>query len=206
MRGYFISGIDTEIGKTVVSAILTQALGAAYWKPVQAGELDYTDTDKVKSWVSHSDCQFFPERHRLQLPRSPHAAAAEEGIDIQLADFTLPTTDRPLIVEGAGGLLVPLNQQVTILDLIAQLGLPVLLVSKHRLGNINHTLLSVEALKHRGIPLAGIIFNGEEIPGTNSIIAQLGQIPILGTIPTVAPIDSSTIARLAEDWTHLSRL
>lgn len=204
MAKYFISGIDTEIGKTVVSAILTQALQADYWKPVQSGELDHSDTHKVRALVSCSSNTYFPETYRLNKPMSPHASANADGVSIALDQFELPETNNNLIVEGAGGLLVPLNEKDMIIDLIKNLNLEVILVSKHRLGNINHTLLSIEALQNRTIPIKGIIFNGEEIPETESIISKLGKVPILGTIPTFATVDQQSIVEEAKNWSYLS--
>lgn len=159
---YFVSGIGTEVGKTVISSILVKSWQADYWKPVQCGDLDLTDSHKVAQWVDAAPNRIHPERYRLQMPASPHLAAKREGVNIQLSDFELPKTDNTLIVEGAGGLLVPLNEQHTMLDLIEHLHIPVLLVSRHYLGSINHTLMSIEALQRRGIELAGLIYNGDD--------------------------------------------
>lgn len=200
MKGYFITGIDTEIGKTIVSAVLTQYLKADYWKPIQSGDLHHTDTDKVKNWVKNPDTVFHPESYRLNSPMSPHASAAVDGVEIKLANFKLPESQNTLIIEGAGGLLVPLNDTETVIDLIAKIGFPVILVSKHRLGNINHTLLSIEALKSRNIPIHGILFNGEEIPGTSSIIAKMSGVKILGTLPTLNHIDQNSISSLGSTF------
>lgn len=187
----FVTGIGTEIGKTVIAAILTEALKADYWKPVQAGDLDNSDTHKVLKWTSNTKAH--PETHRLNTPMSPHAAAAIDGIEISLSDFQLPQTSNKLIVEGAGGLMVPLNDKDCILDLIAQLKIAVVLVSRHYLGSINHTLLSVAMLKNRNIPIKGIIFNGDEHPTTESIIKKMTQVPILGRIPELKEINKQTI-------------
>ncbi|MEM6877498.1 MAG: dethiobiotin synthase [Bacteroidota bacterium] len=159
---YFVSGIGTEVGKTVMSAILVKSLHADYWKPVQCGDLDYTDSHKVAEWTGATSDRIHRERHRLQMPASPHLAAERENLRINLSDFELPKTDRPLIVEGAGGLLVPLNDQHTMLDLIAHLGIPVLLVSRHYLGSINHTLMSIEMLRQRDLAIAGLIYSGDD--------------------------------------------
>ncbi len=195
---FFVSGIGTEIGKTVASAILVEALNADYWKPVQAGDLDYTDTDKVKEWVSHSHFRSHPERFRLQTPASPHAAAAIDGVDIQLDNFKLPETSRPLIVEGAGGLMVPLNDRDCMIDLMLALGLPVILVSRHYLGSINHSLLSVLALQARGLRIAGILFNGDPVPTTEKIISLQANVPIIGRIEEMAEVNKVTIAQQAQ--------
>lgn len=187
---FFVTGIGTEIGKTIVSAILTEYLQADYWKPVQSGDLHWTDTMKVHALVSNDRSVFHPERHRLQAPLSPHASAALDGVQIELSDFNLPQTSNHLIVEGAGGLMVPLNEQDVMLDLIQQLQIPVILVSRNYLGSINHTMLSLEALAHRQITVAGIVFNGESNPATESFIEKNSHVPVLfrvGQFPEISP-------------------
>jgi dethiobiotin synthetase len=187
---FFITGIGTEIGKTLVSAIVTEYLQADYWKPVQSGDLHWTDTMKVQSLTSNSKSVFHPERHRLNAPLSPHASAALDGVQIKLSDFTLPQTSNHLVVEGAGGLMVPLNEHDVLLDLIQQLQIPVILVSRNYLGSINHTLLSFEALKQRNIPIAGIVFNGEPNPASESFIENYTQLPVLfrvGNLDDITP-------------------
>ena len=187
---FFITGIGTEIGKTLVSAIVTEYLQADYWKPVQSGDLHWTDTMKVQSLTSNSKSVFHPERHRLNAPLSPHASAALDGVQIKLSDFTLPQTSNHLVVEGAGGLMVPLNDQDVMLDLIQQLQIPVILVSRNYLGSINHTLLSFEALKQRNIPIAGIVFNGEPNRASESFIENYTQLPVLfrvGNLDDITP-------------------
>jgi dethiobiotin synthetase len=187
---FFITGIGTEIGKTLVSAIVTEYLQADYWKPVQSGDLHWTDTMKVQSLISNTKSVFHPERHRLNAPLSPHASAALDGVQIKLSDFTLPQTSNHLVVEGAGGLMVPLNEHDVLLDLIQQLQIPVILVSRNYLGSINHTLLSFEALKQRNIPIAGIVFNGEPNPASESFIENYTQLPVLfrvGNLDDITP-------------------
>lgn len=169
----FVSGIGTDVGKTVVSAILVEALQADYWKPVQAGGLNFTDTDLVKGLVSNTKSVFHIEQHALQTASSPHYAARQEGVSIDVAAFQFPSTNNRLIVEGAGGLMVPLNGQHTVIDFVKQYELPVLLVANNYLGSINHSLLSVAALKQAGIPLLGIIFNGDTYLDNAEIIQQL---------------------------------
>ncbi|MEM9821534.1 MAG: dethiobiotin synthase [Bacteroidota bacterium] len=194
---YFMTGIGTEVGKTVVSAILVEALKADYWKPVQCGDLDFSDSMKIGDWVTHS-ATIHPERYRLKLPMSPHAAAEQEQVQIQLSDFQLPQTKGPLIVEGAGGLMVPLNDQDLMLDLIAHLKIPAIVVSRHYLGSINHTLLSIKVLQQAGIPIEGIIFSGEAHPTTESIIIKhVGPELILGRINDLATINSDSISEAA---------
>lgn len=168
---YFISGIGTGVGKTIVSALLSQIWETDYWKPIQAGDLDYTDSDTVRS-LSKQVKKVHHERFRLNLAASPHEAAATEGLSIRLADFELPLTNNPIIVEGAGGLLVPINDQHFMIDLIEQLKLPVILVIRDYLGCINHSLLSIKALNNQKIPLAHVVFNGNFKPATKNIIQK----------------------------------
>jgi len=166
---YVIVGIGTDVGKTIVSSIFTKALNAWYWKPVQSGDLHFSDTDKVATYVGDS-FKKIPERWRLKTPASPHYAAALDEVMIQEKDFEIPN-ESPLIIEGAGGLMVPLNEQgLLYIDLLQQWNLPVILVSRHYLGSINHTLLSIEALKNRNIEIEMIVFNGDENSATESII------------------------------------
>lgn len=195
-KGIFVTGIGTEVGKTVISAILTEALEADYWKPIQSGDLDFTDTMKVQSWISNTKTKFHPEAYRLKTPMSPHAAAAIDGVSIDLRQINLATTANFLVVEGAGGLLVPLNDKDCIIDLIQKLNLPVVLVSRHYLGSINHTLLSIEALRNRNISIAGLIFNGEEHPTTESIIEEMSGIKALCRIQ---PLENFSKEKIAEE-------
>ncbi len=197
-KGVFVTGIGTEIGKTVASAILTEALEADYWKPVQSGDLDNTDTMKVQRWISNSKTKFHPETYRLHTPMSPHAAAEIDGVQIRLDRFHLPETDNFLLAEGAGGLMVPLNNQDCIIDLIARLGLPVVLVSRHYLGSINHTLLSIEALQRRNIPIAALIFNGKEHPTTESVIQRMSGLEALTRIEDLTEINQHFVQKEAE--------
>ncbi|MEL7221323.1 MAG: dethiobiotin synthase [Bacteroidota bacterium] len=200
MHQYFVTGIGTEVGKTVCSAILVKALKANYWKPVQAGDLHDTDTMKVARWTGQqpTDTAIHSEGYRLKTPMSPHAAAAIDGVSVSVKDFTLPATNRPLIVEGAGGLLVPLNEEETILDLMAHLQLPAILVSRNYLGSINHTLLSIAQLQQRNIPIAGIIFNGESVPSTESIITQMSGLPVILRVPELSEVSLVTIEKMAK--------
>ncbi|KPE50911.1 dethiobiotin synthase [Chryseobacterium indologenes] len=165
----FITGIGTEVGKTICSAILTQYFKADYWKPVQSGDLDYTDSHKVADWTDNTRCH--PETYRLQLPASPHQSAREENIHIRVEDFKLPETDRPLIVEGAGGLMVPLSDEEFMIDLVEKLDIPVALVVRNYLGCINHTLLSLMALQQKNIKVEYLILNGTFPPDTERVIS-----------------------------------
>lgn len=189
MKRLFVTGIGTEIGKTVISAILTEALKADYWKPVQSGDLHHTDSMKIQDLTSF-DVTIHPETYRLNTPASPHHSAAVDGLEIDLNQFKIPETNNHLIIEGAGGLHVPLNNDQLIIDLIQQLELPVVLVSRNYLGSINHTLLSIEALQSRNIPIEGIIFNGPENKSTEKIICSYSNITCLAKIvesPDVTP-------------------
>ena len=193
---YFITGISTEVGKTVASAIVTEALQADYWKPVQAGELDNSDTHKIKHLVSNDISQYHDNSYALHTPMSPHAAAAIDGVEIQLSAIKRPKTTNSLVIEGAGGLLVPLNDTDTIIDLIQPTD-KIIIVSMHYLGSINHTLLTVEALKSRNLAIAGIIFSGDEHPTTEAIIAKMAQVPIIGRIEEEPYFDERVVKEYA---------
>ncbi len=201
MRKLFVTGIGTNVGKTVVSGILTRTLNADYWKPVQAGDLDNTDTMKVKKWVNKADCTFHPERYRLSQPMSPHAAAEIDNINICLEDFTLPSTEKVLVIEGAGGVLVPLNTQVLIVDLIAYLEVGVVIVSRHYLGSINHTLLTIAELNRRQIAIIGIVFNGEQNTASESIILSQTGLPLLFRLDEEPLISSAVIEKYSKSLT-----
>jgi len=190
---FFVTGIDTGIGKTIVSAVLTEKLKADYWKPVQSGDLDDSDTLKVKSLVSNNRTVFHPETHGLTQPFSPHKSAAIDGIDIKKENFIAPKTDNNLIIEGAGGLMVPLNDNFLIIDLIKQLDADVILVSRNYLGSINHTLLSVAILKQYGINIAGIIFNGKTDADSESYILQYTGVKLIGRLPEFGQVDKTAI-------------
>ena len=194
---YFVSGIGTEVGKTIVSAILAEALKADYWKPIQAGDLEQSDSIKVRDLLSNESTQIHTESYQLKLPMSPHAASEKEQVAIELSAMPLPNTSRPLIVEGAGGLLVPINKKECIIDLIDSLKLEVILVSKHYLGSINHTLLSIEALNARDIPIKGLIFNGQPNYDTESIILSKSDLKMIGRIPTMKSVNKQSIKELA---------
>ena len=196
----FVTGIGTEVGKTIVSAILVEALEADYWKPVQAGDLDNSDTMKVEALVCNSKSIFHPETHTLGHPMSPHAAAERDDVEIELADFKIPETSNHLVIEGAGGLMVPLNRKDCVIDLIAQVGADVVLVSRNYLGSINHTLLSIEALQNRGVAIKGIIFNDVEYKDTESVILEMSGLKLLGRVDLEEGIDTSVISRYAKHF------
>ncbi len=196
MNTYFITGISTDVGKTIASAIVTEALEADYWKPVQAGELDYSDTHKIKELVPNDISQYHDNIFALQTPMSPHAAAQIDKVKITVSKIKRPKTKNNLVIEGAGGLLVPLNDTETIIDLINPKD-KVIIVSRHYLGSINHTLLTVEALKNRNLSIAGIIFSGEEHPTTETIITKMTQVPIIGRIDEEPYFDERVINEYA---------
>lgn len=198
MAQYFVTGIDTEVGKTITSSILVEALEADYWKPVQAGGLDCSDTHVVQSLISNSNSHFFPEQYRLNTPASPHYAAEVDNITIDFDAFKLPQTSNDLIVEGAGGLFVPLNDDYLIIDLIQHLNIPVILVAKFYLGSINHTLSSIDALQRRNIPIAGIIFNGPVTKSSQDYILKYTQIPLLANFPWMDNISKKEIQKYAK--------
>lgn len=196
MKKFFVTGIDTDSGKTLASAILCEALQADYWKPIQAGLP--RDTDTVKNLVSNTTSAFHAERYLLQTPASPHAAAKIDNVSINLHDFNLPHTKNNLVVEGAGGCLVPINDQHFVIDLIQKLNTQVILVADLYLGSINHTLLTVEAIRSRRLPLFGIIFNGDSNPESERIILQHANTPCLLRIAREATVDQQTVLKYAE--------
>lgn len=193
MKNYFVTGIGTNIGKTIVSAILTEALEADYWKPIQAGDLGNSDSLKVKNLISNSNTQIHSETYRLKNAMSPHAAAKLDNITIDLDKITLPKTQNNLIIEGAGGLMVPVNDKDLIIDLIKKLNVEVILVSQNYLGSINHTILSYEALKNRQISMKGIIFNGQENQESQQFILNYTKLPLIAKIHQHECIDKNVI-------------
>ena len=197
MKGFFITGIGTDVGKTVVSAIVTEALKADYWKPIQAGDLNNTDTMNVQKYIANSGSVFYPETYRLNTPASPHLAAEIDKVTIDLQSMSLPETDNTLVVEGAGGLMVPINDTELIVDMIDQFQLPVILVSRHYLGSINHTLLSIEALKQRHIRIAAIIYNGPESKATEEIIYKRTGIEVIGRVEQEDTVDKAMVSKYA---------
>lgn len=200
-KKYFITGISTEVGKTIVSAIVTEALQADYWKPVQAGDLDNSDTHKVAQLVSNSISKFHKNSYALQTPMSPHAAAKIDGLTIDLRQIIEPITNNHLVIEGAGGLLVPLNNQDTILDLI-QPDYKVIVVSRHYLGSINHTLLTINLLQQNGFDVA-LIFSGNKHPSTEEIIAKYTSAKILGRVEEEPYFDKNVIIEYAAKFREM---
>ena len=193
-QGLIVTGTDTGVGKTVFAAALAGALQATYWKPIQCGLADGGDSTRVQELAGLAPDRILPEAYRLAMPASPHRAAEAEEIEISLSRLGLPEGSGPLVVEGAGGLMVPLNRQALMIDLFAWWRLPVVLVARTALGTINHSLLSIEALNGRNIPILGIAFVGEEIADTERTITEMGNVRRLGRLPL---LDTLTPAKLA---------
>ena len=196
MKTYFITGISTDVGKTIVSAIITEALEADYWKPIQAGELENCDTKKVKKLVSNSKSTFHPNSYALKTPMSPHAAADIDGITIDLKKIKTPKTNNHIVIEGAGGLLVPINNRQTVLDIIKP-DYKIVMVSRHYLGSINHTLLTVNLLKDKGFDVS-IVFSGNEHKTTEDIIKKMTGVPVIGRIEEEPYFDKNVIREYAD--------
>lgn len=196
---YFVTGTGTDVGKTLVAAVLVQALGADYWKPVQTGleELPQGDTGTIARLTRAGAERLHPPLFTFSAPLSPDQAAAREQSVLALSAFptaqALPAAGRPLIVEGAGGLLVPLNPQHTMADLMARFALPVIVVARSGLGTINHTLLTLEALRARALPLAGVIFSGSPHPENVRAVRHFGKVRVFGTIPLLAPVTPEAV-------------
>lgn len=195
MTKIFVTGIGTDVGKTVVSAIVTEALKADYFKPVQAGDLHFTDTDKVRQLISNEKTVFHRSAYSLKTPASPHAAAALEQLTIEREKIILPKTDNRLVIEGAGGLLVPLNDTQTIMDLIDS-EYRVIVVSRHYLGSINHTLLTLNLLQQKGFDIS-LIFNGNETKSTEEIILKMTNVPVIGRVDEEDEISENTVLHYA---------
>ena len=193
-----VTGTDTDVGKTVFAAALTVALGAHYWKPVQAGLEDGTDAGTVVRLGVPEDC-VLPEAYRLRTPCSPHRAAEIDGVAIDAARLALPVVDGPLVVEGAGGVLVPVTRDLLFADLFARWGAPVVLVARTGLGTISHSLLSIEALRARGLTVRGIAFVGEAVEDSEATIAAIGGVKRLGRLPRLDRLDAATLAAAFAD-------
>ena len=198
----FITGIGTDVGKTIASSIIVEALDADYWKPIQAGDLDNSDTNKVEKYVTNTTTKFHKNTYALQTPTSPHYAAEIDGVVIDLNKIKEPSFDKAqdskhLVVEGAGGILVPLNNTDCVIDII-QPDYKVIVVSRHYLGSINHTLMTIEILKSRNLNVAGIIFSGDENKATESIILEKTNVPMIGRIDNEPYFDQNVIKYYAD--------
>lgn len=199
MNRIFITGIGTDVGKTIASAIVVEALEADYWKPIQAGELEFSDSDRIKDLISNDRSKIFDNSYALKTPMSPHAAADIDGITIELDKILIPKTSNSIIIEGAGGLLVPINDKETILDIIEN-DYKIIVVSRHYLGSINHTLLTIEMLRSRGFEISGIIFSGRENETTENIIEKLSSVRTLGRIDEEELFNKAVVKRYANSF------
>jgi dethiobiotin synthetase len=192
-NSYFLTGIGTDVGKTVVSAILCELLQATYWKPIQSGDLQNSDSKKIQEWLNNT-IEIIPEAHLFSEALSPHVASKIDGVSINPAMLNLPKTTGNLIVEGAGGWLVPINEDgITFADLAEQWNIPIILVSRHYLGSINHTLLSIESIRSRNVNIHGIIYVGEPLPDTCEIIEKISGVKTLFSVPLFDKVDTDTI-------------
>ena len=192
-NSYFITGIGTDVGKTVVSSILCELLHATYWKPIQSGDLQNSDSKKIQQWLNNT-VEIIPEAYLFSEALSPHVASKIDGVSINPAMLNLPKTAGNLIVEGAGGWLVPINESgITFADLAEQWNIPIILVSRHYLGSINHTLLTIESIQSRNVNIHGIIYVGEPLPDTCEIIEKITGVKTLFSVPLFDKVDTDTI-------------
>jgi dethiobiotin synthetase len=196
---FIVTGTDTGIGKTVFAAALAGALGACYWKPVQAGLDDGSDSERTAALSGLPIAHILPEAYRLVTPCSPHLAAEIDGVTIDLDRLALPAVDGPLVVEGAGGALVPVTREILYADVFARWGKPVVLVARTALGTINHSLLSIEALRARGVPIHGIAFVGDPVEDSEATIAQIGKVKRLGRLPMLPELNPAALAAAFAD-------
>lgn len=194
MTAIVVTGTDTDIGKTVFAAALAGALGAHYWKPVQAGLDDGSDRERVARLSNLPAEKLLPESYRLKTPCSPHRAAEIDGVTIDPARLALPAVPGPLVVEGAGGALVPVTRELLFADLFARWGAPVVLVARTALGTINHSLLSIEALRARGVPILGVAFIGDAVEDSEATIASIGGVRRLGRLPHLHDLNKDSLA------------
>lgn len=208
-----VAGTDTNVGKTVCAALLTSVLDAFYWKPIQAGLEDETDAQTVARLAGVTEERIVPEAYRLSAPMSPDQAAVREGITIEEHTLALPKVEGNLVVEGAGGLFVPLSNTLLQIDLFARWGLPLLLVARSALGTLNHTLLSLESLRLRNVPLAGIVLVGPRHEENERTLQHWSSVPILGTLPFLERIDRDALLRVyrtswtpIEEWSGIQEL
>lgn len=204
MYKLMVAGAGTDVGKTIVSAILTILLKGDYWKPIQCGDGEGSDTATMKKWIDTTKHTVYPPAYSLKAPLSPHHAARLEGISIQLDTITPPQTTRPLIIESVGGIFVPLTTKILSFDLFKTWECHWVVVSRNYVGSINHTLLTLAALKEHQVSIAGLIFNGEPNPDSEEAILKISQLPFLGRILSEPIINSETIQRYAQQWPPLS--
>jgi dethiobiotin synthetase len=201
MRKIFVTGIGTDVGKTVVSSILVEALQADYWKPVQTGSYFSTDASKVQKYISNAVTKVHPESYVLKQYMSPHAAAELEGVHIELSHIQIPPSEnKVMIIEGAGGIMVPINEKEFIIDIIRKFDCETVLVIQNYLGSINHSMLSIDVLKYRGIKLLGIVFNGPPHKLSEDIIMKYADVPCIGRIYKESVINAEVITRYAQQF------
>jgi dethiobiotin synthetase len=200
MNGFFVTGTDTGVGKTVLSALLVAALDGIYWKPVQTGAIEGTDLDSVRVWAECPVERLVPERYRFDLPVSPHLAGRKSGIRVALDDFGLPSPvpNHPHIVEGAGGVMVPLNEHDLMLDLMRHFGLPVVVAARTTLGTINHTLLTLAALRGAHLNVRGVVLIGKKNDENRSAIETYGNVRVIGHIPVLERIHRAALVEAFE--------
>jgi len=199
--GLVICGTDTDVGKTVVSALMVQGLDAKYWKPVQCGLEGGGDRDRVQQLLGLPSERILPEAYRFSQPVSPHWAAERSGVTIEVDSLTVPSQEGLVVVETAGGVMVPLTRDWLQIDQLGRWGWPVLLVARSGLGTLNHTLLTLEALRRRSIPVLGLVLNGPRDDNNPKTLEELGGVCVLGTLPTLKPLDR---AALQEQWDVLN--
>jgi dethiobiotin synthetase len=206
MNGFFVTGTDTGVGKTVLSALLVAALDGMYWKSVQTGAIEGMDRDSVRLWAECPEKRLLPERYCFDPPVSPHLASREAGVRMALDAFELPASlgDRPCIVEGAGGAMVPLNEHDLMIDLMRRLGLPVVVAARTSLGTINHTLLTLAALRAAHLSVRGVVLIGAENMENRRAIEHYGNIRVIGHIPVLERIHRAALLEVFEK--HFDRL
>lgn len=197
-RSLIVAGIGTEVGKTLVSAILCEVLNARYWKPIASGSDDGpAESVSVSRLIRNGADRVFSERYLFRKSLSPHIAAAIDGVEVSLEECVPPLCEEPLVIELAGGIMVPLSDTVTNIELMRALNFPVVVVSRHYLGSINHTLLTLAALRQSDVRVSGIVFNGNELPDTERIISQLGDVPVIGRVPSFSQVSSDVVGSFA---------
>ena len=199
MPGFFVTGTDTEVGKTLASAWLLTQLDAAYWKPIQAGTAPTTDSATVQRLAELPASRILPEAYLLPEPMAPHESARRANIVLDMEKIKLPLQDKLVVVEGAGGLMVPICGGAFMIDLADSLELPIILVARSTLGTINHTLLSLEAIRRRGLPLAGVVISGPETPHNRSAIERFGQVDVIAEIPFLETINRETLKAITPE-------
>ncbi len=199
MPGFFVTGTDTEVGKTLASAWLLTQLDAAYWKPIQAGTVPTTDSATVQRLAELPASRILPEAYLLPEPMAPHESARRANIVLDMDKIKLPPQDKLIVVEGAGGLMVPIAGGAFMIDLVDSLELPIILVARSTLGTINHTLLSLEAIRRRGLPLAGVVISGPETPHNRAAIERFGQVDVIAEIPFLKTINRETLKAITPE-------